>query len=92
MSLHDIPALNAGLNALATVLMTLGFVFIRQALRQPAGAERTAALARHRAAMLSAGAVSALFLVGYVAHKILVRACIRPSEARGRSRPCITRC
>jgi hypothetical protein len=48
MSLHDIPALNAGLNALATVLMTCGFLFIRQALRQPVGPERTAALARHR--------------------------------------------
>ena len=54
MSLHDIPALNAGLNALATVLMTCGFVFIRQALRQPVGPGRTAALARHRAAMLAA--------------------------------------
>jgi uncharacterized membrane protein YozB (DUF420 family) len=83
MSLHDIPALNAGLNALATVLMTLGFVFIRQALRQPAGAERTAALARHRAAMLSAGSVSALFLVGYVAHKILVRGVHTPFGGTG---------
>ena len=83
MTLHDIPAFNAGLNALATVLMTLGFVFIRQALRQPAGAARTAALARHRAAMLSAGAVSALFLVGYVAHKILVRGVHTPFGGTG---------
>ena len=83
MSLHDIPALNAGLNALATVLMTCGFVFIRQALRQPAGPGRTAALARHRAAMLAAGAVSAVFLVGYVAHKILVRGVHTPFGGTG---------
>jgi uncharacterized membrane protein YozB (DUF420 family) len=83
MSLHDIPALNAGLNALATVLMTCGFVFIRQALRQPGGPGRTAALARHRAAMLSAGAVSAVFLVGYVAHKILVRGVHTPFGGTG---------
>jgi uncharacterized membrane protein YozB (DUF420 family) len=83
MSLHHIPALNAGLNALATVLMTCGFVFVRQALRQPAGPRRTAALARHRAAMLSAGAVSALFLVGYVAHKILVRGVHTPFGGTG---------
>jgi uncharacterized membrane protein YozB (DUF420 family) len=83
MSLHDIPAFNAGLNALATVLMTFGFVFIRQALRQPAGPARSAALARHRAAMLSAGAVSAVFLVGYVAHKILVRGVHTPFGGTG---------
>ncbi len=83
MSLHDIPALNAGLNALATVLMTCGFVFIRQALRQPVGPGRTAALARHRAAMLAAGAVSAVFLVGYVAHKILVRGVHTPFGGTG---------
>lgn len=83
MSLHDIPALNAGLNALATVLMTCGFVFVRYALRQPPGPGRTAALGRHRAAMLSAGAVSAVFLIGYVAHKILVRGVHTPFGGTG---------
>lgn len=62
MTVSDLPALNAGLNALATVFMTAGFVFIL-------AGRKTA----HRASMLSAGAVSALFLVGYVLHKILVR-------------------
>ncbi len=60
VTLNDIPALNAGLNALATVLMTTGFIFIKSG-RQNA----------HRACMLSAGVVSAVFLVGYVGHKIL---------------------
>lgn len=60
MTLNDIPALNAGLNALATALMTAGFIFIKSG-------NKTA----HRASMLSAGVVSAVFLVGYLAHKIL---------------------
>ena len=35
MTIQDIPALNAALNALATALMTAGFVFIRQARHAP---------------------------------------------------------
>ena len=60
MTLNDIPALNAGLNALATVLMTAGFIFIK-------AGNKTA----HRASMISAGVVSAIFLVGYLTHKAL---------------------
>ena len=73
MNVQDIPALNAALNALATVLMTAGFWFIRRALGTSDPAQKAAAIRSHRAAMLSAGAVSAVFLVGYVTHKILVR-------------------
>ncbi len=73
MNVQDIPALNAALNALATVLMTVGFVFIRLALAERDPARRAARIRSHRAAMLSAGVVSAVFLVGYVTHKILVR-------------------
>ena len=62
MTVHDIPTLNAALNATATVLITAGFVFIKQKN-----------IAAHRASMLTAGVVSALFLVGYVTHKILMR-------------------
>lgn len=62
MTVQDIPTLNAALNATATVLIVAGFVLIKQGKRDA-----------HRAAMLSAGAVSAIFLVGYVAHKILVK-------------------
>lgn len=60
MTLNDIPALNAALNALATVLIATGYVFIRLG-------NKTA----HRASMISAGVVSAVFLVGYLTHKIL---------------------
>lgn len=72
MSVSDIPALNAALNALATVLMTAGFIFIKQGKRDA-----------HRAAMLGAGVVSALFLVGYVTHKVLVRGVHTPFGGEG---------
>ncbi|MBL9212241.1 MAG: DUF420 domain-containing protein [Opitutaceae bacterium] len=73
MNVQDIPALNAALNALATILMTAGFWFIRRALGTSDPEQKAAAIRSHRAAMLSAGVVSAVFLVGYVTHKILVR-------------------
>ncbi|MEY3774347.1 MAG: hypothetical protein RLZZ129_1127 [Verrucomicrobiota bacterium] len=72
MNVHDIPALNAALNALATLLMTVGFIFIKTGRREA-----------HRAAMLGAGAVSAVFLVGYVAHKILVQGVHTPFGGEG---------
>jgi putative membrane protein len=72
MTVHDIPTLNAALNATATVLMTAGFVFIKQRK-----------IELHRACMLSAGAVSALFLVGYVTHKILMRGVHTPFGGEG---------
>ena len=73
MNVQDIPALNAALNGLATILMTAGFWFIRRALGTSDPVKKAAAIRSHRTAMLSAGAVSAVFLVGYVTHKILVR-------------------
>jgi len=62
MTNQDIPTLNAALNATATVLITLGFLFIKQGKKDA-----------HRAAMLTAGVVSALFLAGYMTHKVLIR-------------------
>lgn len=73
MTVQDIPALNALLNGISTVLMTFGFVFIMRALRTGDPELRLKRIFAHRACMLSAGAVSAVFLVGYVTHKILVR-------------------
>jgi putative membrane protein len=72
MNINDIPALNAVLNTLATLLMSAGFYFIMTGQKQ-----------RHRAAMLSAGVVSAIFLIGYVAHKILVRGVHTPFGGEG---------
>ena len=72
MTVNDIPALNAALNALATVLMTAGFVLIKQGRRDA-----------HRKAMISAGVVSAVFLIGYVTHKALVRGVHTPFGGEG---------
>lgn len=72
LQVNDIPPLNAALNALATVLMTAGFIFIRQKK-----------ITAHRACMLAAGAVSAVFLVGYVAHKVMVRGVHTPFGGEG---------
>lgn len=52
-----LPALNAGLNATASVLLVAGYRFIH--------AKRVRA---HRACMLAAFAFSSLFLVGYLIH------------------------
>ena len=72
MTVQDIPAINASLNALATVLISVGFYFIRRK-----------AVSAHRASMLAAGVVSAVFLVGYVGHKILVRGVHTPFGGEG---------
>jgi uncharacterized membrane protein YozB (DUF420 family) len=55
VSLSDLPALNATLNATSAVLLLTGYAFIRR------GHVR-----RHRAAMISACVVSTLFLTSYV--------------------------
>lgn len=55
MTISDLPALNATLNGIAGLFLLAGFYFIRR--RQ---------IARHRASMLSAFAMSTLFLISYV--------------------------
>jgi uncharacterized membrane protein YozB (DUF420 family) len=83
MTIQDIPALNASLNALATVLITIGFVQIKAAQRATEPALRAKKIATHRALMLAAGAVSAVFLIGYVTHKALVRGVHTPFGGTG---------
>jgi uncharacterized membrane protein YozB (DUF420 family) len=83
MSIQDIPAFNAALNGLATVLITVGFIRIRAVRGATTPEQRAAAIAGHRAAMLSAGVVSAVFLVGYVTHKVLVRGVHTPFGGTG---------
>lgn len=61
MTVSDIPAINALLNATATALICTGFILIRR------GRQRA-----HRACMVAALLTSCLFLVGYVGHKIAV--------------------
>lgn len=57
MSVADLPALNATLNAIAAVLLVTGYLLIRRGrIRQ------------HRRVMLAAFTTSALFLVSYVTY------------------------
>jgi putative membrane protein len=55
LGISDLPALNATLNGMAGLCLLAGYYFIRQ--RQ---------IARHRAAMIGAFAMSTLFLISYV--------------------------
>jgi uncharacterized membrane protein YozB (DUF420 family) len=61
MSYTDLPAINATLNAIASVLLVTGYVFIRR------GDRRT-----HRACMIAALVMSALFLTSYVVYHLQV--------------------
>ena len=57
ITIHDLPVLNACLNATAAVLLGIGYVLIRRGrIRQ------------HRAVMLAAFATSILFLVSYLTY------------------------
>jgi uncharacterized membrane protein YozB (DUF420 family) len=57
MSVADLPTINASLNAIAAVLLVIGWVLIRR------GRVRA-----HRAVMLSALACSVLFLASYLVY------------------------
>lgn len=72
MTVSDLPAVNASLNGLATVLLTAGFVFIKQRRILP-----------HRLCMGGALAVSVVFLITYVLHKILVQGVHTPFGGEG---------
>jgi uncharacterized membrane protein YozB (DUF420 family) len=73
MTVQDIPALNASLNGLATVLISIGFVLIKSAQKETDPVRRAGLIGSHRRIMTTAMVVSAVFLVGYVTHKILIR-------------------
>jgi uncharacterized membrane protein YozB (DUF420 family) len=55
ISVHDLPAINATLNATATVLLVWGYILIRRR-----------SIAAHRLVMLAAFATSSVFLVCYL--------------------------
>ena len=57
MTVHDLPTLNAALNATSFVLLSTGYVLIRLGKRD-----------QHRRCMLAALVVSALFLISYVVY------------------------
>lgn len=79
MTIQDLPAVNASLNALSTVFLTLGFIFIKQ--KKPIA---------HRNCMMAAFITSAIFLVCYLTyHQLLYKTTGlrgRPFEGQGWSR------
>jgi putative membrane protein len=65
-----VPSVNAALNATSALLLVVGWRFVRRG-----------EIARHRACMLTAFVLSALFLVGYLVHH--ARAGSVPFEGTG---------
>ena len=57
IGIHDLPAVNAALNATSAVLLTTGYRMIRQGRRQT-----------HKRVMLAAFTVSTLFLISYLVY------------------------
>lgn len=57
LSVHQLPALNATLNAIAAVLLAIGYLLIRRGRR-----------AQHRRVMIAAFVTSSLFLVSYLVY------------------------
>jgi uncharacterized membrane protein YozB (DUF420 family) len=70
LSLSDLPALNATLNAIAATLLVSGYILIRRGR-----------IEQHRKVMLSAFATSALFLTSYVIYHANVGS--RPFTGQG---------
>ena len=57
MTVHDLPAVNASLNALSAILLLLGYVLIRQRR-----------IETHRKVMIAAFVTSSIFLICYVVY------------------------
>jgi len=57
MTVHDLPSINAALNATAALLLTWGYILIRRKRIQA-----------HRKVMLAAFATSSLFLICYIVY------------------------
>ena len=74
MNVSDLPAVNATLNGLSTVFLTLGFIFIKQGKR-----------VAHQRCMVSALVTSALFLACYLFYHY--HAGSTPFEGQGWIRP-----
>lgn len=70
MSITDLPALNASLNGLSFVLLSLGIIFIKQGRRD-----------LHKKVMLAALTSSALFLISYLVYHANVLS--KPFEGQG---------
>jgi putative membrane protein len=72
MTVHDLPAIEATLNGIATVLIASGLIQIKRGNKSA-----------HRACMLSAAAASALFLAFYVTYHALKHGAPQPFGGEG---------
>jgi uncharacterized membrane protein YozB (DUF420 family) len=61
MTIHDLPAVNATLNGLSAVFLTLGFIFIKRGNK-----------IAHRNCMISAFSTSVIFLACYLTYHFYV--------------------
>ena len=75
MTIQDLPAVNASLNALATILLTIGYIFIKQQRRDA-----------HRNCMVAAFLTSAVFLACYLTYHFSVTA-VTKFQGQGIVRP-----
>jgi uncharacterized membrane protein YozB (DUF420 family) len=74
LSVHDLPAVNASLNAVSGVLLLIGYVLIR-----------SRRIAAHRTVMITAFATSSLFLICYLVYHAQVGSV--PFQRQGWVRP-----
>jgi uncharacterized membrane protein YozB (DUF420 family) len=75
MSISDLPAVNASLNGLATVFLTLGYFFIKQKKQNA-----------HRNCMIAAFVTSTIFLACYLTYHFNVKA-VTKFQGQGIARP-----
>ena len=66
MTLNDLPALNAALNAITSVLLVTALVFIKRGRREA-----------HRNCMIAALCVSTVFLISYLTYHFTVKGLTR---------------
>lgn len=76
MNVSDMPALNAGLNGLATIFLVVGMVAIKREQKR-----------LHGMLMGAAFVTSVIFLISYLTHKVLVRGVHTPFLGEGFWRP-----
>ena len=74
IEISDLPTLNATLNTISAILLTIGYILIRQRK-----------IEAHKRCMLAAFAVSVLFLISYVIYH--ANAGSKPFEQHGWIRP-----
>lgn len=74
ISIHDLPAVNATLNATAAVLLVWGYILIRRR-----------SIALHRKVMLAAFATSSVFLVCYLVYHFNVGSVHFPGSGAART-------